>query len=377
MAAEPKTIKTTNDLAIVAVLKPEVAFAPGGAEAIIKKVEDEVAAFKGDISTAAGRDAIASFAYKIARSKTAIDDMGKELKAEWKAKCDAIDGERKRIRDRLDELKEEVRRPLTDWEDAEKKRVADHEEAIASIPEAPDYGINETAAEIADRLAQLKNRPARDWQEFSARASMVLNAEIERTETLLARAQKREADAAELERLRAEAEARAAKEREEQAARAAEEERKRIAEEAASAEREKAEAAARAAAEAAETERRRIEAEKAEAERRAAQAERDRIAAEERAKLAAEQAERDRLAAAEKAERDRIEAVEAERRRVAGEKVRADAEAARREANKRHCAKINGEARDAIVATGVTVEQATAIVVAIAKGTVPHVSIAY
>ena len=55
--------------------------------------------------------------------KTAIDAMGKELKSEWKAKCDAIDLERRKIWDELESLQATVCQPLTDFENKEKNAL--------------------------------------------------------------------------------------------------------------------------------------------------------------------------------------------------------------------------------------------------------------
>lgn len=371
----------SNELAIMKVLTPAVVFAPGGVDEVIGKIKAEVQTIVADISTAAGRQTIASTAYKIARSKTALDKMGKDLGESHHKAWKAITTERSRIATELDALKDEFRKPLTDWENAEKDRVAGHEAALAAIVEAPGYGQTETAAELRERMDLLLDYPERDWQEFSDRALATIEAEVDRTRKLLAAAVMREAERAELERLRREQAEREQRERDEQIAREAAE-RARI-----EAERLAREEAARVAA-AAELERLRVERERAqaeqaarEAEERAAQAERDRIASEERSRqqveAAARQAEEARIAAAEQAERDRVAAVDAERRRVAAEQAAAAAEAARREANKRHNAKINNAARDALVAAGLAAEQATIAVTAIAQGNVPNVKISY
>src|SRR5690348_15385756 len=104
----------------ISTLTPATVFAPGGMEGIISKLEAEVRAIDRDISTPEGREAVKSLAYKVARSKTALDEMGKELVAGIKKQAGAIDADRKLARDRLDALKEEVRGPLTAWEEAEK-----------------------------------------------------------------------------------------------------------------------------------------------------------------------------------------------------------------------------------------------------------------
>lgn len=90
---------------------------------IIEAIEKEARSLVPDVSTKKGRDAIASMAHKVARSKTYIDNAGKDLVAELKALPKQIDESRRLVRERLDLLKDEVRRPLTEWE-AEQERIA-------------------------------------------------------------------------------------------------------------------------------------------------------------------------------------------------------------------------------------------------------------
>lgn len=52
---------------------------------IIEAIEKEARSLVPDVSTRKGRDAIASMAHKVARSKTYIDNAGKDLVAELKA----------------------------------------------------------------------------------------------------------------------------------------------------------------------------------------------------------------------------------------------------------------------------------------------------
>lgn len=357
----------------------------------LDRVRAEVEAFieKGvSADTAAGRKEIGSFAYRVARTKSALEKVGKDLADDVKSIPKKVDATRRHVRTTLESWADEVRRPLTEWEEADTKRIAEHEELLASLVEPPEYGMTETAQEIRDRLTWLMEYPARDWQEFAAQARQTFADEIGRIKTLLAAAEKREAEAAELARLRAEAAAREAAERAAEEARQ-EEERKRqeaerlrlAAEVAAEAERQRAEQAAAAERERAEQERQRIEQEKADAIARAERAERDRIAAEEaaaeRERLAAEQAERDRQAAAEKAEQDRLAAIEAERQRQDEEKAREAREAAEREADKMHRAKINNAAKSALIFAGLSEKDATTAIVAIAKGEVPGIKILY
>jgi septal ring factor EnvC (AmiA/AmiB activator) len=357
-------LKEQSELAVIKPLTAAMVFVPGGVDAILEKIAAEIRSFKPDISTQDGRAQIASIAYKVARSKTALDEMGKDLVAEWKSKAAAVDAERRTIREKLDALKEEVRKPLTDWENADKARIEAHEQAIRDIEALLLFDFDPTAATLQERIDTLAQRPPRQWDEFCQRASAAISHVGKRLEDMHDVAVKREAERAELERLRAEQVAREQKERDDRIAAAAAEKARFEAE--AVAKRAADEAAARA-----EAERQRIEKEKADAIARAERAEADK-------KAAAAKAEEDARQAAAAAERNHQAAIENERKRVADAQAAADVETARREADKKHRAKINNEALVAILkAAGISSEQGTNIVIAIAKGEVPHVKISY
>lgn len=134
--------KKTGEL--IALPEPESALAvfgkPQGLDPYLAKIKEELDSFVPDVSTKKGRDAIASIAYKVAQSKTALDNIGKDLVAELKDVPKKIDAERKRMRDLLDQWKDEVRKPLTDWEDAEEARKAAHQSLIHRIQFAGQIG---------------------------------------------------------------------------------------------------------------------------------------------------------------------------------------------------------------------------------------------
>lgn len=98
---------------------------------LIEAIEKEARSLVPDVTTKKGRDAIASMAHKVARSITYIDNAGKDLVAELKALPKQIDESRRVVRERLDALKDEVRRPLTEWE-AEQDRIK-AEEAMNAL----------------------------------------------------------------------------------------------------------------------------------------------------------------------------------------------------------------------------------------------------
>lgn len=385
----------------------------GGVDDILNRIKAQARAEQLDISTPAGRKAVASLAYKIARSKTMLDGMGKELgEANYKA-WKAITAERARVESELDALRDEIRKPLTDWENADKARVAAHEAALAALAETADFYRSEnSAADLRLRLAWLENPPPRAWEEFGKRAADTLANEVAKTKVALVEAECREAERAEAARIAAEKAEMERREREERIAAAAAEKARKDAEA-------KAAAEAQAAADRARREQEAADAARAAAERRARQAEQDRIASEVKAKAEAEEARRQAAAERQRLERERQEAQDraaraeadritaaaqakadaeraaleaeaarqsaaeraaaAERQRIADEQAELNRATAAREADRRHRGKINGEARDDLVGKigGITDEQATAIVVAIARGEVRHVRVSY
>jgi hypothetical protein len=390
--------KESTDLVVLKNLTPAVIYA--NVDDVLTKIKAEVRSAPVDISTKAGREAVASLAYKVARSKTALDKMGKDLgDANYKA-WKAITSERARIEKELDDLRDEVRKPLTDFENAEKERIAEHEAALIAIQDLLLFGdIHPTAEQVKERIVRLSELPERQWQEFGKRAADMMAQALTTLQSYLADAEKREAEAAELARLRAEEIARQQKERDakiaaeaaekarieaeqkaaraaEEAARAAQAERDRI-------EQEKAVALAKAAQDAAAAQERaeaalhaeRLAAVRAEDERREAQlradaAEAARVEQAAQAELAAKQAAR-------AAEQRQAAAIEAERKRVADEAARVAAEAAKREADKAHRAGIHNAIMLALIDLGVDKDISKGVVVALAKGAIPHTKIEY
>ncbi|WP_406914230.1 hypothetical protein [Klebsiella pneumoniae] len=296
---------------------------------LIEAIEKEARCLVPDVTTKKGRDAIASMAHKVARSKTYIDNAGKDLVAELKALPKQIDESRRVVRERLDALKDEVRRPLTEWE-AEQERIKAEEAMNALHAEAlamnEDFDRRLAARIESDHEMALLMNDAFDREQAEK------NAEAERQRIV----------------------------REEEIKRLAEEKAKR---------------------EAAEQAQREIDA--------AAAREREAILAKERAELeqrqAAERAEREKQAAVEaerrkaqeEADRIRREAEQREQVRLTEEKRKAD-EQARREADVKHRKAVGVEVVKALVAnTSLTREQAIEVLTAVKDGRIPHTGISY
>ncbi len=183
---------------------------------IIEAIEKEARSLVPDVSTRKGRDAIASMAHKVARSKTYIDNAGKDLVAELKALPKQIDESRRIVRERLDA------------KDALQQRLAD----LRSLADVIDgVGSYLPSVEIQQRIESAKAVALDDsWQEVAAEAGVAKDATIQQLEAALIVAKQREHEAAELERLRKEAEEKARLEREENIRREAAERARRDAE---------------------------------------------------------------------------------------------------------------------------------------------------
>lgn len=193
--AVAQRVSESTDLVVFEKLTPVQVFAPGGVNDILDKITREVRSTQTDISTKAGREAVASLAYKVARSKTALDEMGKTLVADWKTKSAAVDAERRTIREKLDDLRDEVRKPLTDWENAEKDRIADHEAALAAMEGNLTFDTAEpSSAAIRERLDASEHPPVRHWEEFAKRAAEIRDRVRAGLIAMLATAEKREAN---------------------------------------------------------------------------------------------------------------------------------------------------------------------------------------
>ncbi|TNJ74364.1 hypothetical protein CI666_021140 [Klebsiella pneumoniae subsp. pneumoniae] len=296
---------------------------------LIEAIEKEARSLVPDVTTKKGRDAIASMAHKVARSKTYIDNAGKDLVAELKALPKQIDESRRVVRERLDALKDEVRRPLTEWE-AEQERIKAEEAMNALHAEA--LAMNEEF----DR--QLAARIESDHE-----MALLMNDAFDR----------------------------------EQADKAAEAERQRIAHEE-EIKRMAAAAAVREVEQRAQREREEAAHREAVLKAQAEQAERDRIAAEQKAEADKQAAiEAERRKAQEEADRIRREAELREQARLAEEKRKAD-EQARREADVKHRKAVGTEIVKALLAnTSLTRDQAIEVLTAVKDGRIPHTGISY
>lgn len=296
---------------------------------LIEEVRVKASSVVGDLNKGTGRGVYISMADKVRKTKTMIENAGKDLVAEMKAKPAKIDAGRKRYRDAFDALATEIRKPVTDWEEAQAQKKADEEA-----------------------------EEARKWQEAEAKREAEIAAQKKKSdhEVALLLNEKYDRDLADRlaaqERQRIENEERIRKEAAEKAIR--DEQARHQAE---------LDAAARREAEA------KLAKEKAERDAREAAEKAAYDLAE-----AARWAEADRIKALEAAEMEKQKAIEKTRReerdreliRLAEEKRIAD-EAAARAANVEHQKAVNNAAAKILVDAGISAEQAKTCLIAIIK----------
>ena len=253
-AKEPTTaVSVLDDYSVIVVDQERLqAFFSDGKnlDEVYGRIEKLAKGLGADVSTMYGVSQTKSCARQLASAKTKIDNLGKQVVAELKKLPGVIDENRRNFRDKMEALQAEIRRPVTE--------IEEREDEIDRIKAVHQQLIDADSATIRQNIESVKaiELTSEKWKGSLEKATKAVTGEINALETMLKAAEKREAEARELEELR---------KKQEEAERIIREQN--IREEAERKAREEAEA--RAAAEKA-----RLEREKQEAERKAAEAER-------------------------------------------------------------------------------------------------------
>ncbi|EMR7856927.1 hypothetical protein WKC37_004444 [Salmonella enterica subsp. enterica serovar Anatum] len=329
-----------SELAIIEIA-PDMApsiYVENGLEKFLEQIRESVKEVP-DLSTAKGRARITSLAAQVSRSKTAVEKPGRDYLRHLKEAVKPAEAELRRFVSACDEMRDEVRRPLTEWE-AEQERIK-AEEAMNAL-HAKALEMNEEFDR--QRAAQI---------EADHEMALLMNDAFDREE---------KAKAEELERQRIAHEEELKRQAAEQAKREAEE---KAAAELAAAKKREADAIAAKAQD---------ELLAKQAQERAEQEAKDAAAKAEAEKKAAIEAEQRK--AQEEADRIKREAEAKEAARLAEEKRIAD-EAAARAADIEHRRAINAAAVQALIDQGIPDDWAKACIVAIARGKVPSTTINY
>ena len=332
----------------------------GRLDPLIEQVRREVEGFVSDVTTDKGRKEIASMAFKVAKSRTAIEKVGAEVAARAKELPKLIDAERKRIKEALQKIQDDVRQPLTEWEALESEKEANFKQIIQTIKDnVIEFSNEQVDYLLIDAYHNELSCQNPDMQNYQDEYDGVKELALSKLGGFSLKIKADLAQKAELEKLRAEAAARA--------------EADRIAQ----IEKNAAERAEREARERADQEiiKLQLEAEKAK---------REAVEAKQREIDLAQKAEMEAKAKAAQAEKDKQDAVNQEierqkREQEAKAKELRDQEALlkKQQENIRHQKTINNSALADLVKFGLDEAQGKLLIAAIQKGEISHISIKY
>jgi len=374
MSAEQKLIAIEE----ISEANAPAIYVAGGLQQFIDLVKGEVLGEVPDLKTRKGRDRIASLAAKVSKSKTAVEKPGRDYLRRLKEMPKVVEAELREFVTKMDALRDETRRPLTEWEAAEDARIDRHNDRLNWLKTLADDLGELNSLQLKGLIAEAEGMQlGAHWEEFEAEAGAVKDKVLSALRSALTKRETFEAEQAELARLRREAEERAEQDRIRLAQEAAvEAERQRVAQEQQAAR----EAAARreqelldqAAAQEREAENQRLQLklQAEQAERARIQAEADRVATEQRM-------DQERQAAARREEEAAEQAREDERRRADAAAAEILRQQEARERDKAHRASINRAALEAFVAGGMTEECAKQAITLIAQRKIPNIAITY
>ncbi|WP_060507208.1 hypothetical protein [Pseudomonas sp. NBRC 111124] len=373
MSAEPKLIAIEE----ISEANAPAIYVAGGLQQFIDLVKGEIDGEVPDLTTRKGRERIASLAAKVSKSKTAVEKPGRDYLRRLKEMPKVVETELREFVIQMDTLRDETRRPLTEWEAAEDARIDRHNDRLNWLKTLADDLGDLNSLQLKGLIAEAEGMQlGAHWEEFEAEAANTKDKVLSTLRSALQKREQFEAEQAELARLRREAEERAEQDRIRAAQEAAvEAERQRVAQQQAerdAAARREQELLDQAAAQEREAENQRLQLklEAEQAERARIQAESDRVAAEQRA-------EQERQTAARRAEEAAEQARQEERRRADAAAAEIVRQQEARERDVAHRRSINRAALDAFVAGGMTEECAKQAITLIAERKIPNITIQY
>ena len=347
-----------SELIVLEELSATEVFKGDGLSEVISKIRTEVTSVIYDVNKKKDRDLMRTNAAKVSKAKTKLDGMGKDLTDEWKAKSKVIDSSRKSMRESMDDLRDEVRAPLTDYENKEKEALAALEtfhENIIKLAKTVDAESEQfyTVEQLQSNLEKLSNT--------------VVDESLGKLELACIKA--KASGIEKLTRAISDLAAKIQQDKELEELRANQAEQERLANE----QRIREEAEERTREEAA----RAMLKQKRDSENEALRIANESADREAKAKQDQQRAEQQLIDQQAKAEADKIAAIEAEKARQVAEQAQQEKDAADREANKEHKKKINNETMQCFIDGGLSEESAKLAVTLLAKKVIKNAQINY
>lgn len=164
---------------------------------VIDFVKDKVRNLVADVHEKDGIATRKSLNRKIANLKNIIEDAGKNVAAELKAKPKKVDATRKAVKDTLQALQDEVMMPVV--------AIEKRKEEIVEITNLPSTAIGNDSNGIKFIIEQVKTHEhdINYWDESFDEAQSEIREALRQLNDMLASAEKAEAEKRELEMLRA------------------------------------------------------------------------------------------------------------------------------------------------------------------------------
>ena len=179
-------------------------FKPGGTQEFIQGVAAYCGSQQLSIDSSEGRDAIRSLAHRVTKTKTAMLKVVDDWATKERALLKSVKTESDHLAGELDKIRDRTRKPLTDWENYDKERTAEHETALGQIFNACLFVGAPTIAAIQQRMAQIRTLEGRNWEEYRDRAAEGVQESIASLKAMLAKAELAEAERIEAEATKAE-----------------------------------------------------------------------------------------------------------------------------------------------------------------------------
>ena len=181
-------------------------FSGEGLEPLIEKIAEQVRSEIFDVTTEKGRKRIGSVARQIGSAKERLKEAADKLTEEAKRQVNGVAAEKSKMIAAFDSLRDEIKEPLNAYNKREEDRASAHEAALRDMSSFLAWdSIDHPAEAIQEALNKsdaLYN--SREWEEFQGRAKYQYDANVTTLAIAVERRRKHDTDQAELTRLKAE-----------------------------------------------------------------------------------------------------------------------------------------------------------------------------
>lgn len=182
-------LATLEDFAIESIFKDEAT-----REKSLKAIKDYALSVTFDLTTKKGRDACIAHAAKVRRTRLAIEKRAMEVSANLKDRISAVKVIAANAKDYLDPIAEQIRQPVTAWEEEqrlfkekEENRVKDIKDRIACLGTHILSPTTATAEQLIEAVQSLSEQILSEevFQEFLEEAQEVKSNQLDQLQKLL------------------------------------------------------------------------------------------------------------------------------------------------------------------------------------------------